>query len=187
MIWFYILLICVSLDAFVMMMEKGATTADMTLKNTFKHTIQFSLVTTLMYMLGAFAAIIVLNEKFIKLNSFIGLVVFITIGIHLLSKAVGKKLFVERFDKKFNIKETRRLALICGIDISMIGVGMFFLNINVLVQLLSVFFITLLVVFTALLTGFYRGAAFQKWIYTLSAFVYLGIAAIHLALILKVM
>ena len=75
MIWFYILLICVSLDAFVMMMEKGATTADMTLKNTFKHTIQFSLVTTLMYMLGAFAAIIVLNEKFIKLNSFIGLLV----------------------------------------------------------------------------------------------------------------
>lgn len=184
--WFYILIIFVSLDAFILMMEKGATTYKINLKNSLYHSALFSLINTSMYFVGAILAVIILKERLIQINRMIAFVIFIFIGTRLLLKAAGKRSFVERLDDQFNMHKTCKIAFFCGIDCFLIGFGAFYLDIDFLVQIVSVFVITLLMVYIALMTGYYQGAAFQKAIYLISAFIYLTLAFIQMIIVLQV-
>ena len=181
--YFIILIICISLDAFIIMMEKGAVMPAFHIKNALVHSFIFGAIDALMFVSGTSLAGLFFTEKLFKINQLVACVVLVGISIKIIHQTSSKKPFVERMDPSFNYQASVRLALLSGIDCFLIGLGLFYLHIPFTMQLITVFIVTFVIVYLALLTGYYQGLLVHKRAYYLSAIVYLIVAFMQLGII----
>ena len=180
MIIFILLFIFVTLDAFIYMMEKGATTRNMNLKFVLKHSGIFAGINTGAYLLANRLSATIFSIPFLfQFHQKISLIVLVSIGILLLIKTSKRKTFEEKLDLDFNSKTSAKKALITSIDTLLVGVYSAFLPTSIYLQALSVLSITFVMIYVALRIGYTHGAAYQKVIGYLSAAAYLFLAALQ--------
>ena len=180
MIIFILLFICVTLDAFIYMMEKGATTRNMNLQFALKHSAIFAFINTAVYLTAnRFSATIFSIPFLFEFHQRISLVVLVGIGILLLVKTAKRKNFEEKLDLEFNSKTSVKKALITSIDTLLVGVYSAFLPTSIYLQAFSALSITFIMVYSALRIGYTHGAAYQKIIGYGAAAAYLLMAALQ--------
>ena len=165
MIAFIILFIFITLDAFIYMMEKGATIRNLNLKTCLINSFIFASINTIIYLLGNRLSYIVFS-KTILLNFYqrISVIILMGISILILVKTINKKTFVEKLDLDFTHKEIIKRALYTSVDTFLISITASMLHQSIFLQIGIVFGITFLLIFVAQYIGYTRGAAYQKMI-----------------------
>jgi len=175
--WTFILLIlCIDLDSFVLMMEKGAVLANLKAKEISKYSLVFALVNSSMLLFGNVISKFILTDNLVQFNQWLSNVILVIIGIGLFVRTLKKEEFKEQLDMNFNIKKNLTLAVLSSIDSLLLGLSLFYLHIPFLFQALITFGITFIIIFIAMLVGYYRGASHQKKICYFSSFVYFAVA-----------
>lgn len=182
MIYFIILVVCISLDAFILMMEKGAVMPTFDYKKALGHSLIFGAIASLMFISGGLIAGLFFNEKLLKLNRLVACIVLVFIGIKIIHQTSKIEPFVEKLDLTYSYRDSVHLAFVTGIDCFLIGLGLHYLHIPYLEQGFVVFVITLAIVFLALRTGYYEGLIMRKKAYYFSAVVYLVVAFLQLGM-----
>lgn len=180
MIQFLILFICINLDAFVYMLEKGATIRKINLFYCFKHSLIFAVINVFMFLVGKGFGQIVFTKNLFGLHSFISLIILLSISFSTFAITSKKKEFVEKLDLSFNIKNSIKQAFITSIDTCLLGVYFAVFQTSFPLILLSVFLITLVMIYSALYIGYTHGAAYQKVIGYITSIIYFIFAIIHL-------
>lgn len=180
MLKFLILFIFITLDAFVYMMEKGATIRKIDLFYCFKHSLIFAFINSIMFLIGKGFGYIVFTNNLFRFHSFISLIILLGISFSTFAITAKKKEFVERLDLSFNIKSSFKHAFITSFDTCLIGVYFFGLQYSFPIIVLCIFLITLVMIFSALYIGYTHGAAYQKIIGYFTSIIYLFFALVHL-------
>ena len=104
MIRFLILFICITLDAFVYMLEKGATIRKINLFYCFKHSFIFAIINVFMFLIGKGLGQIIFTNNLFRFHSFVSLIILLSISFFTFALTAKKKDFVEKLDLSFNIK-----------------------------------------------------------------------------------
>ena len=152
-----------SIDSFVLMMNKGAQLRNMNMKKISAYALEFALVAMGMFMLGfLFSKPIVISIEKAKVEIVIACLIILIVGTMISTKAVLNKEFEEKLDDSFDSKVLLKQALITSIDVFFVGAAYGFLAVHALNALIISFVITFLTVLTALLIGYNCGAKYQR-------------------------
>ncbi len=184
MLWFIILIVCTSLDCFVYAIEKGATTNELTIKKVSKHSIVFGLTNMMMILIGYIIADIFFTEELININRYFACIVLVFLGLMFFLRPFISNEFVERLNMNFNCMDSFKKARILGIDILLIGICFYYLNIPLMNQLIIAFCFSFAAVYIGLFLGYYLGAAYQKGIYATCGVLSLLVAFVQMSSIL---
>jgi putative Mn2+ efflux pump MntP len=152
-----------SLDSFIVMMQKGATIRDLSFRKLLLYTLVFAATNTGMFMLGY--ALSLIFRSIISSPSFeitIAALIIFFIGVFLMTKSFLKKQFEEKLDADFDLRSLFRLALYTSIDTFFVGAGISLLGIYWGSALALSFCISFAAVFIALLIGYNLGAQYQR-------------------------
>ncbi|MGN1344677.1 MAG: manganese efflux pump [Traorella sp.] len=180
MIPFIILFICITLDAFIYMMEKGATIRNLNLKTCLSDSLIFASINTFVYLVANRISYTIFSKTILlKFYQRISVIILVTISVLILVKTINKKTFVEKLNLDVNYKESIKQALITSIDTLLIGITASMLSHSIYIQLVLAFLITFILVFAALYIGYTRGAAYQKIIGYSAATGYLIVAILQ--------
>ena len=180
MIRFLILFICITLDAFIYMLEKGATTKKINIFECFKHSLIYAIINGLMFLVGNEIGQILFNKGFIVLHSVIAFIILLSISCFTFASTAKRKKFEEKLDLNFNIKNSMKYAFITSIDTCLLGFYFSILQVPIILVLLIIFVITMIGIFSALYIGYTQGAAYQKNIGYLTSIIYFIFTMIHL-------
>ena len=152
-----------SIDSFVLMMNKGAQLRNMNMKKISAYALEFALVAMGMFMFGfACSKPFVISIDRVKIEIAIACLIILIIGTMISTKAVLNKDFEERLDASFDCKVLLKQALFTSIDVFFVGAAYGFLEVHALNALIISFVITFLSVSTALLIGYNCGAKYQR-------------------------
>lgn len=174
MIIFAILSICISLDVFVWMLERGATTKQVTLKKVLMECFVIALCNVAMFMLGHFL-MHVSGSQIQKINKFVAILIFVILGNGMIIYGFKKKKFIERL-KNLTMKEIARFAFIGSLDCFLVGMGCYYLGLAYAYEIGILFLIVFCGSFIHYYIGYYRGAAFQTVYYCLCGVIYIFMA-----------
>lgn len=158
---FLILFICVTLDAFIYMMEKGASIRDLNQKFLLKHCSIFALINTSVYLFANRISYIIFKiPVLLEWHQRISLLFLVSVGIVFMVKTSYHKRFEEKLDLSFNAKASAKKALITSIDTLLLGIYASVLPTNIYLQAIGAFIITFVMVHMALNIGYKHGSAF---------------------------
>lgn len=176
MIWFILLVIDLTLADFVLMMEKGATTLKVNMLKALEHSAIFAFVASVMYIVGYFLADVIFGlfgDSVVLFHRYFTMILFIIVGLKGLLVTAYSDQFVEKLNNELTAKKSFKDAIISGIDCFIVGVGASYFSVPYLWQIAIIFFVPLIALYIALYVGYYHGAAFQKVMRYICAFVYL--------------
>lgn len=152
-----------SLDAFIVMMNKGAQLRNLKFKKLILYALEFAVVATAMFMLGfGISKLIALPIVKAKVEITIASCILFFVGVFTITKSFMQKGFVEKLDDGFDYRALLRMALYTSIDTFFVGVAYGLLAIDTTHAVGISFLITLLAVLSALLIGYNLGAKYQK-------------------------
>ena len=158
---FLILFICVTLDAFIYMMEKGASVRDLNQNFLFKHCSIFALINTFVYLFANRISYIIFKiPLLLQWHQRVSLLFLVSVGVLLMVKTSYHKRFEENLDLNFNAKTSAKRALITSIDALLLGIYASVLPTNIYLQAIGAFVITFGMIYTALNIGYKHGSAF---------------------------
>ena len=179
-----VLMLAITCDSLVFMLEKGASLRELKPKTALLHSLIFAFTSLVMLNLGNGLGHLIALSDFIKVYKLI--IVFVLFGISILIavNTFKKKNFEERLDLNFKYQVSLRQAICSSIDVFLMGVSISYLGIPIYKISLLSFIITFIVVYCAIYVGYYRGAAYQKIIGFICALTYFLIANYQLYFIL---
>ena len=152
-----------SIDSFVLMMNKGAQLRNMNMKKISTYALEFAFVAMGMFMFGFLCSKpFVISIARVKIEIAIACLIILIIGTMISTKAVLNRDFEERLDTSFDCKVLLKQALFTSIDVFFVGVAYGFLEVHAINALIISFVITFLAVSTALLIGYNCGAKYQR-------------------------
>ena len=152
-----------SIDGFVVMMNKGAQLRNLHMPKILSYALEFALVATIMFMIG-FGGSKLLSGNFFRARAEItiaSLIVFF-VGTLLIGKSYFNKKFEEKLDDSFDGKELLHLAFMTSLDTLFVGAAYGFLAVHAIIAASISFIITFLAVLSALLIGYNLGAKYQR-------------------------
>lgn len=167
----FIILIILSLDCFVVVMEKGAVMPYLSWKKIIQYSTLFGIVSLIMFLLGFFVGGLFTFSIFRQINRMILAMLFILMGSHFLYNAFSRGEFIERLDKNIDLKHMARLALTAStasIDLFLLGVSIHIVGVDIKNMAILTTLVTFLFVFIGLKIGQMFGVKYQKQVYCLS-------------------
>lgn len=164
----FIILIILSLDCFVVVMEKGAVMPYLSWKKIIQYSTLFGIVSLMMLLLGFFVGGLFTFSIFRQINRMILAMLFILMGSHFLYNAFSRGEFIERLDKNIDLKHMARLALTTSIDLFLLGVSIHIGGVDIKNMAILTTLVTFLFVFIGLKIGQMFGVKYQKQVYCLS-------------------
>lgn len=177
-----------SLDAFIVMMNKGAQLRNLKFKKILTYALEFAVVTTAMFMLGfGISKVIALPILKSKVEITIASCIVFFVGVFTIIKSFMQKGFVEKLDDGFDYKALFRMSLYTSIDTFFVGVAYGMLAIDTTHAAGISFLITFLAVSCALLIGYNLGAKYQKIVGMIGGalMVFFGIYLIAVYLVMR--
>lgn len=157
-----LIIIGLSLDSFVLMMNKGAVVRNLTIRKSLIYALIFSITDVVAVCIGYGISYF---RKGIMSDSFeasIACLIILSMGIFLITSAYKKTNIVERLDKYFNEKNCFRLALGTSIDTLFLSVGFSFLGISLARGVYLTFIVTFISVLAALRVGYTEGSVYTR-------------------------
>ena len=147
-----------SLDSFVLMMDKGATMRKLELKKALLYSLVYSLAAEILLLLGYLVSFIFTGFLTSKTKLCIAIILIFTIGVYIFFKSLKREESEERVDDSFNIKECFKLAIFTNIDTLCLGIGLSFSKIEIIVSILMIFVISFIVILIAQYIGYTQGS-----------------------------
>ena len=147
-----------SLDSFVLMMDKGATMRKLELKKAMLYSLVYSLAAEILLLIGYLISFIFTGFLTSKTKLFIAIILIFTIGVYIFFKSLKREESEERVDDSFNIKECFKLAIFTNIDTLCLGIGLSFSKIEIIVSILMIFVISFIVILIAQYIGYTQGS-----------------------------
>lgn len=169
-----LLIIAISSDAFICMLEKGATFTQESFNNKYIYTFIFTLVSLFMVSFGFLVGNYFINEELSILYRFNVFLITIIISLYLFINTFRRQSFFEHRDNCLTYKKCLKIAVLSCLDICLIGVTLSTYSYPLISLLTCV--ITFIVVLTAITIGYYYGANYQKAIGTCASLIYFVIA-----------
>ena len=147
-----------SLDSFVLMMDKGATMRKLELKKAMLYSLVYSLAAEILLLIGYLISFIFTGFLTSKMKLFIAIILIFTIGVYIFFKSLKIEESEERVDDSFNLKKCFKLAIFTNIDTLCLGIGFSFSKIEIIVSVLMIFVISFIVILIAQYIGYTQGA-----------------------------
>lgn len=152
-----------SLDGFIVMMNKGAQLRNLKFSKMLLYAAEFATVATAMFMLGfAGSHIFTANIEKARIELTTAALIVFFVGVFSITKSFMNKGFEEKLDDHFDAKTLFRKSLYTSIDTFFIGAAYGFMNVEAVNALAISFVITFLAVLTALVIGYNLGAKYQR-------------------------
>ncbi len=153
-----------SLDSFIVMMQKGAQMRTLNGSKLLRYTLLYAAVTGGMFLLGYGGGHLI--EKLLpgsaRINYTIAALIVFFVGVFQITKSFMKNVFVEKADDSFDYKQLFRQALYTSIDVFFVGAAFRFASYPIGWTILTAFLISFAAVFVAFLIGYNLGAGYQK-------------------------
>lgn len=178
-----VLTIGISLESFAVMTCKGAMFPKIKKTRALGLGVLFGGWQALMLFVGNYSTTFYLNSIGIDVSSnsiytmigtFAG-VIFFSLGLHMLWKALNNKFIQEKREEYINMKEIIILAAITGIDAFLIGVGLAFLRTDLLNTIIPIILVNILFVILGIYTGYHHGYEQKTKAYTVGGAMLVGI------------
>lgn len=177
-----------SLDAFIVMMNKGAQLKDLNIKKIALYALQFAAIATFMFMFGfGVSKLISIPIERGTIEVTIAALIIFFVGVLTLTKSFMQKNFVEKLDENFDCKTLCKMAVYTSIDTFFMGGAYGFLSVETTHALAVSFVTTFLAVSLALGIGYNLGAKYQRIVGMVGGalMVFFGIYLIAFYLILR--
>ncbi|MBR3840722.1 MAG: manganese efflux pump [Erysipelotrichales bacterium] len=158
------------------MLEAGATTRNLCLRDVFTHSLIFGVTSSLMFSLGLNLGDSIFSNGLELLHKFVSSMTLFIICFSIIYSTLKKPNFIEKYNANFNYKVSLRFALLSSFDVFSMGISLSSFNFEYHKLILLMFIVTFIAVFIALLVGYYQGAAYQKSIGFCGALIYFIIA-----------
>ncbi len=163
MIQHILIFLGLSIDGFIVMMNKGAQLRNLSGKKIFLYALEFAVVATGMFMLGYLVSEpFVMSIERARIEIMIAALIVFFIGTLSIVKSKMNKGFEERLDDAFDWKTLLRKALYTSVDTFFIGAAYGFLSVTAMNAAVISFAITFLTVLSALIIGYNLGAKYQR-------------------------
>ena len=150
--------LALSLDSFVLMMDKGATMRKLELKKAMLYSLVYSLAAEILLLTGYLISFVFTGFLTSKTKLCIAIILIFAIGIYIFFKSLKREESEERVDDSFNLKECFKLAIFTNIDTLCLGIGLSFSKIEIIVSVLMIFVISFIVILIAQYIGYTQGA-----------------------------
>lgn len=158
-----LIFIGLSLDSFIVMMQKGAQLANFPIGKKAVYAFTFAITNSAMFIVGYSISLpfkpIIPDDR---LEIAIACLIIVTCGVWLMTKSFKNKEFVEKVDHDFTIKKLLRLAVYTSIDTLFVGAGFSLLGISFPGAILISFITSFITVFSAMEIGYNLGASYQR-------------------------
>ena len=105
------------------------------------------------------------SSKIAKQWEAVTVMIFVGLGIYMIWKSLNKKNILERRNDKIDWKKTTFLALVTSVDAFLAGIGMGFLEAEMIHQSLTIFPITVLSVVLGVYAGYRMGTVHNSQAY----------------------
>lgn len=151
-----------SLDVFVVMMNKGATVRGLSLKNSIVYALIFSCVAMVAFLAGYGLSNIFRDNMSSTVQISAACLIIFAIGLFLAVHSYARKEVEEKLDPDFNYRNCLKLAFYANIDTFFLAVGLFFLGISLWSGVLLAFLMTFATVLVALRIGYVYGSAHTR-------------------------
>lgn len=157
-----LIFIGLSLDSFIVMMNKGASIRTLKIKHLLSYALIYSLVDVGAVLIGYGISYLFKDAMIDRLEVAIACLIMFVIGCYLCTKSFRADPFVEKLDDNFGLKQCFLTALATSLDTLFLGVGFSFLEISMLQAVLLSFIITFVTIVVALKIGYTQGAQYQR-------------------------
>lgn len=177
-----------SLDALIVMMNKGAQLKGLNIKKGALYALQFAAIATLMFMVGfGISKIIAIPIRTGKVELTIAALIIFFVGVLTITKSFMQKGFVEKLDDQFDYKTLAKMALYTSIDTFFVGAAYGFWAVETTHAVLVSFITTFLAVSLGLGIGYNLGAKYQRIVGMIGGalMVFFGIYLIAAYLVLR--
>lgn len=163
MLWVILILIGLTLDSAIAMLNKGAQLSRLTVKNTLGYSLLFAVVSFSVYSLGfGFFELIgqyLLSKKY---QVFLSVIIVLCTGINIITKSVLKRPFLERVDRNFDWRNLIRIALATNIDAFFVGGAISLYGTPFVLTGIGLFIMTFVSILICLRIGYSLGAGYQR-------------------------
>lgn len=152
-----------SLDAFIVFMETGATIRGLTFGKMSMFSAIYTLINAL-YLLAGYGISTFFKWQIYsgKIEIAIACLIVLAVGIYQVTKSYKGGEFEEKLDKDFNVKKFRNISFWTSIDTFFVGAGFFFMGMPVSQIILICCIISFITVFVAMSIGYMFGAKYQS-------------------------
>ena len=156
------ILLGLSLDGFVYMMQTGATVRNLSWKKRLGYACVYAFISVISVIVGYGIAKCLGGVMHDKLELLISVLIIFGLGLILIDKSIKESKYVEKLDKDFNVKKLVKLAIFTNIDNLAVGTSIGFLNVPLFYSVISIAIIAFILVISALTVGYNLGASYQK-------------------------
>lgn len=164
----FIILIILSLDCFVVVMEKGAAMPFLSWKKISQYSALFGMISLMMILLGFFVGGLFTFYIFRQINRMVLAMLFILMGSRFLYNAFSRGEFIERLDENIDFKRMSRLAFSTSIDLFLLGMGIRIVGVDIKNMAILTTLVTFLFVLIGLKIGQMFGVKYQKQVYCIA-------------------
>ena len=157
-----IVLLCFSLDGFVVMLKKGASLRELPIRSGLVYSAIFSLVNTGALAAGYLFALLFREFMSRRVEVLTAILIVFALGVFFTTRAIHSHWEEERLDRNFNEMNCLRLALRCAGGTVLIGIGCFLIGLPFLPVLLMTAGITFVFILLALYLGYNLGSPMAR-------------------------
>ena len=159
-----------SLDVFVAVAYMGAGFSKINKKNLFGLCMIFGSIQWGCLIIGNLLTLLPIfrnssSSRIAKQWEAVTVLIFVGLGIYMIWKSLNKKNILERRNDKIDWKKTTFLALVTSVDAFLAGIGMGFLEAEMIHQSLTIFPITVLSVVLGVYAGYRMGTVHNSQAY----------------------
>lgn len=147
-----------SLDGFVLMMNKGATLRKLDIKKASLYSLVYCGAAELAFLIGYIISIPFKDMMGVKTEILIAAVLVFGIGIYIFFKGYRYQECEERVDDSFDLKECFKLACFTNLDTICLGASCGFSSLLIWTGMLLIFVVAFIVMFIALNIGYRNGS-----------------------------
>lgn len=156
------ILLGLSLDGFVYMMQIGATVKQLTWKKRLTYAGVYTLISCLSVAIGYGIAVLLQDAMNDRLELLASVLIIFCLGIILMTKGFKQIHYEEKLDKDFDLRKLVKVAAFTNIDTLAVGTSIGFLCAPLTFSILAVAIIAFSIVLLALTVGYNLGASYQR-------------------------
>ena len=151
-----------SLDGFVLMMNKGATVRNLSVRRGLLYALIFACIGAAAVALGYVFSLLFVGDMGQKLRVELGCLLLFAIGMYMIMHAWHYRRQEERLDKDFGVRQCVHLALFSSIDLLFLAVAFSLFSISFVKGVCMAFVVSFVTIVVALYIGYTRGSAYTR-------------------------
>ncbi|MBQ9327110.1 MAG: manganese efflux pump [Solobacterium sp.] len=152
-----LLFLSFSLDGFVVMLIKGASLRELTLRKSIIYSLLCAAVSGLSVIVGYLLSVIFRELMIRRTEILTACMIVFALGIYIITRSFFSRKAEEKLDRDFNEINCLRLAVRSSVPTLLIGSGCFLIGISLSIGVITMMSITFICTLAALQVGYHQG------------------------------